>query len=444
MNKFAWGVATSAYQTEGAITADGKSLSIWDNFSHKKNKIKNNENGDVAVDYYNRYSEDIELIRNMNMNAFRFSLSWPRILPEGTGKVNTKGVDFYKRVIDTCLQKGIEPWITLYHWDLPQVLEDKGGWTNRDVVNWFSDFVDINTRIFGDTVKNWVVLNEPMTFTGLGYFTGDHAPGKRGMQNFLSSAHHAALCQAEGGRRVRDNVQNAEIGSAFSFSHIIPKNDSEIQVKALNRLDALLNRLYIEPALGLGYPVDTLPFLRRIEKYMQPGDEEKLKFDFDFHGVQYYFRLVSKFSLIPPALFAKNEVPDRKNTLVNSMGFEIFPEGLYEVIKRVWQYKGIKKIVVTECGECFEDRFENGKIHDNTRITYLKDTITYVHKAINDGINIGGYFIWSLTDSFEWSEGYSPRFGLVYIDYPTLNRYIKDSGLWLQEFLISPNESNPK
>jgi len=433
--KFAWGVASAAYQIEGSPSSDGKGLSIWDIFSHKKGKIKNAANGDIAVDFYHRYPEDIDLIKQMNMNAFRFSLSWSRIMPNGTGKLNQKGLDYYQQVIDKSLEKGIEPWITLYHWDLPQLLEDKGGWTNRDIIGWFSEYVDICTRTFGDKVKKWIVLNEPMTFTGLGYYSGYHAPGKKGLRNFLPAVHHAALCQSEGGRIARGNVQNGDIGTAFSFSHVKPINKSEINIKASQRVDAIINRMFIEPSLGLGYPFDTVPSLRRMEKYFRPGDEAKLKFDFDFHGVQYYFRVVSKFSLIPPILFARDIPPEKRDAIVNSIGLEVFPKGLYKVLKKVWQYEGVKKIVITECGVCFDDKIEFGSIHDKARLDYLKETIAYTTKAIENGIDINGYFVWSLTDTFEWSEGYGPRFGLVYIDYNNLNRNIKDSGLWFKDFL---------
>lgn len=304
-----------------------------------------------------------------------------------------------------------------------------------DIIDWFSEYTDVCTRAYGKKVKNWIVLNEPMTFTGLGYYTGYHAPGRKGLRNFLPAAHHAALCHAEGGRIVRANVKNANTGTAFSCSHVKPLNKSEIHIKAAQRIDAIVNRLFIEPALGLGYPCDAIPSLRRIEKYFKPGDEERLKFDFDFYGVQYYFRLVSRFSLIPPLIFAREVPPEKRNAVMNAMGFEVYPKGLYKVLKKVWSYEGVKKIIVTECGVCYEDKLESGRIHDQERLEYLKETIAYTLKAIEKEINIKGYFVWSLTDNFEWSEGYSPRFGLVYVDYPSLDRYIKDSGLWLKEFL---------
>jgi beta-glucosidase len=439
---FRWGVAASAFQSEGAFLEDGKGPSIWDTFTAVKRKVLDGSNARESADFYHRYREDIRLAKHMNFNSFRLSLSWPRIFPEGAGHVNQKGLDFYHNVIDECLDKNMEPWITLYHWDLPHTLEDRGGWTNREIVGWFTDYVDTCTRVFGDKVKNWIVMNEPMSFTGLGYFLGYHAPGRKGLRNFLPAAHHAALCQAEGGRIVRANVQDAYIGTALSCAHIKPINSKEINVKAASRMDALFNRFYIEPLLGMGYPTDTLGILNRIEKYFKPGDNENLKFDFDFIGLQYYYRLVSKFSLIPPAIFA-NEVPaSERNVRTNSMGFEIYPKGLYKVLKKFNEYEGIRDIIITETGVCHDDRIEEGRISDQHRIEYFRELLAYTLKAQQKGIPVKGFFVWSLTDNFEWREGYKPRFGLVYIDYTNLRRTIKDSGLWFRDFLHSNTSCN--
>jgi len=441
---FRWGAAGSAFQSEGAFQEDGKGLSIWDTFSAKKGKVRDGSNARESAGFYHHYREDIGLAKDMNFDSFRLSLSWPRIIPGGTGHTNQKGIDFYHKVIDECLGLNIEPWITLYHWDLPQSLEDRGGWTNRDIVGWFTDYVDTCTRIYGDKVKNWIVMNEPMSFTGLGYFLGYHAPGRKGLRNFLPAAHYAALCQAEGGRIVRANVPDAYIGTALSCAHIRPVNKKEINVRAASRMDALFNRFFIEPLLGMGYPSDTLGVLKRIEKYFHPGDTEKLRFDFDFIGLQYYYRLVSKFSLIPPLIFA-NEVPaSRRNVTTNAMGFEVFPKGLYKVLKKFWEYKGIKDIIITETGICLDDRMEDGQVNDQTRIEYFKELLRYTQKAIQKGIPVKGFFIWSLTDNFEWSEGYTPRFGLVYINYTNLKRTMKDSGIWFRDYLHSIPSHNPR
>ena len=283
---FIWGVGTSAYQIEGAWNTDGKGESVWDRSTLKLGRIKDQSNGNEAIDFYNRSESDLKLLKGLNFENFRFSFSWSRILPDGTGKINEKGIDFYNRVIDTCLELGIEPWAMLYHWDLPQKLEDRGGWTNRDMVGWFSEYSDLCSRRFGDRIRHWMVLNEPSGFTLLGYLAGIHAPNHSSINKFLASVHHASLCHAEGGRIIRSNVKDNHIGTAYSCSFVEPSKSSESHQRAAGRIDALLNRLFIEPSMGMGYPHKELPFLRKIEKYIQPGDEEKLKFDFDFIGIQ--------------------------------------------------------------------------------------------------------------------------------------------------------------
>jgi beta-glucosidase len=433
--KFTWGTATAAYQIEAAHDDDGKSPSIWDTFTNKPRRTRDIGNANNAVNFYHRYNQDLNINKNLNFNAFRFSLSWSRILPDGTGKVNQKGLDFYHRVIDTCLNKGMEPWMTIYHWDLPQILEDKGGWTNRNIVDWFAEYSSVVTKAFGDKVKNWCVLNEPMSFVGLGYFMGYHAPGKRGVKNFLPAAHHATLCQAEGGRIIRNNVRNANIGSTFSTSYVEPLKEKESHFKASLRMDAVLNRLFLEPALGMGYPYDTIPALDQIEKHFLSGDEEKMAFDFDFIGVQYYFRTIARFSLFPPILFARDVPARRRDVPMNTMQLEVYPHGLYEILRKFSAYDQIKKLVVTESGVCFHDTFQDGQVHDVKRINYFQETLKSLKKAKDEGVPVDGFFAWTLMDNFEWSEGFEPRFGLVYVDHETNERYVKDSGFWFKEFL---------
>jgi beta-glucosidase len=437
-NDFKWGVATAAYQIEGAWNADGKGASIWDSFTHRPGKIKNKENGDIACDFYHRYAQDIDLVRQMNMGVFRFSTAWSRILPEGVGTINQQGIDFYNRVIDTCLQAGIEPWVTLYHWDLPQALEDKGGWANREVINWFSEYVEVVTKNFGDRVKNWMVFNEPAAFTGLGYLTGTHAPGKKSLGKYPKTVHHVVLCQAEGGRIIRNMVPHAQVGTTYSMSAIHPKQNTPQHQGAARRLDALLNRLFIEPALGLGYPTQDFSFIKSIEKQMQDGDDKKMVFDFDFHGVQNYFRIVATHAAFPPVLWA-NQVKPKKLVAneadLTDMQWEVYPEGIYEVIQKLAAYSGVKKIIVTENGAAFPDVVENNQVHDTRRVQFFKDYLAQVLRAKNEGAPVGGYFVWSLLDNFEWAEGYHPRFGLVHVNYETQERTIKDSGLWFKEFL---------
>lgn len=435
---FKWGAATAAYQIEGAWNTDGKGLSIWDTFTHKKGKIKNSENGDVACDFYHHFKEDIGLVKQMNMNVFRFSIAWSRILPKGTGEINQKGIDFYNNVINTCIELGVEPWITLYHWDIPQALEDKGGWANREVINWFKEYVTVCAQNFGDRVKNWMIFNEPAAFTGLGYMTGTHAPGKKSLGKYPKVIHHVVLCQAEGGRIIRELVNNANVGTTFSMSAIHPKDSSKKHVDAAKRMDALLNRLFIEPALGLGYPSKDFTYIKEVEKHMEPGDEQKMIFDFDFHGVQNYFRIVATQAAFPPVLWANQVKPSKlvkDESELTDMKWEVYPEGIYQVIKQLANYKGVKKIVVTENGAAFPDIVEGDAVHDVRRIQFFKDYLAQVLRAKNEGAPVQGYFVWSLLDNFEWAEGYHPRFGLVHVDYETQKRTVKDSGLWFKDFL---------
>lgn len=432
---FLWGVATAAYQIEGAWNTDGKGPSVWDTFSHKKKNIKTGENGDVACDFYNSYAQDIDFIKQMNMQVFRFSTAWSRIIPNGTGAVNQKGLDFYNRVIDTCLEKGIQPWLTTYHWDIPQVLEDKGGWTNRDVISWFSEYVEVISLAFGDRVKNWMVLNEPLAFTALGYLLGIHAPGKMGMGKFVPAAHHTTLSMTEGGRIIRRNVKDAQVGSTFSCSALDAYKDKPIHNRAMERADALINRLYIEPVVGLGYPVDALPAIKKVEKYMKAGDEEKMKFDFDFIGVQNYSREILRGNILIPYMKGLNVPAKKRDVEITEMGWEVYPEGMYRVLKKFASYPNVKKIYVTENGCAFPDVVDNGRVHDAKRVQFFKDYLAQVLRAKNEGAPIKGYFVWSLMDNFEWAEGYRTRFGLVHVDFKTQQRIMKDSALWFKEFL---------
>ena len=434
---FLWGTATAAFQIEGAWNEDGKGPSIWDTFSHKKGNVLNNDNGDVACDFYRNYDSDIGLVQEMNMDVFRFSTSWSRVLPNGIGQVNQKGLDFYHRVIDSCLEKGLQPWLTLYHWDLPQALEDKGGWQNRDITGWFEEYTNLMTKTYGDKVKNWMVLNEPMAFTAVGHLLGMHAPGKKWPKNFIPTVHHATLCQADGGRIVRANVPDANVGSTFSCSSAEPLNQRGIHEEVVKRFDVLLNRLYIEPPQGLGYPIEDLPMLRKLEDYIQDGDMKRVEFGFDFYGLQNYTRVVARGNRIIPFLQGAPFNPKKMKPKpeITEMGWEVHPEGIYKMLKYFDKYEGIKKIIVTENGCAFHDEVEGGRVHDHQRKKFYQDYIRNVLRAKKEGVNVQGYFAWSLLDNFEWAEGYKARFGLVHVDFESQKRTLKDSGLWFKEFL---------
>lgn len=432
---FKWGVSTAAYQIEGAHNIDGKGKSIWDVFANTRGKILNNHNANTTCNFYNQYARDITLMYELNIPNFRFSLSWSRIIPNGTGAINKQGIDFYNRVIDLCLELGIEPWITLYHWDLPFNLEKKGGWINREIIHWFSAYVEVCIKAFGDRVKHWMVLNEPMVFTGAGYFLGIHAPGKKGLTNFLSAAHHAALCQAEGGRIIRSLSKDCKIGTTFSCSHVEPLYNTANDAAAVIKVDALLNRMFIEPLLGLGYPAKDLKLLERIELYIKQGDEKKLAFDMDFIGIQNYTREIVTYAYFMPLINAKIIKADKRNVERTLMNWEVYPESLYHVLKKFNNYKNIKEIIVTENGAAFNDQVFNENVHDEKRVMYLQDHIAQLLRAKKEGVNVTGYFIWTLMDNFEWAEGYHPRFGLVHVNFSTNQRIIKSSGYWYQQFL---------
>jgi beta-glucosidase len=434
-SEFSWGVSTAAYQIEGAHDADGKGPSIWDRFVQIPKKVHSRHSGNITCNYYNHFEDDIRLLGELCIPNYRFSISWSRVLPMGAGQVNQKGIDFYSRIIDQCIAQNITPWITLYHWDLPEALQVKGGWTNRDIIEWFSFFVSLCVKNFGDRVKHWMVLNEPIVFTGAGYFLGVHAPGKRGLSNFMSSAHHAAICQAEGGRIIKELLPQAKVGTTFSYSHIEPYRLNNKDISAAKRTDALLNRMFIEPLLGLGYPIKDLKVLNRIEKYMKAGDESRLAFDMDFIGLQNYTREIVTHSHFVPFIGARILKAEKRNVKRTEMGWEVYPQAIYHALMRIGEYKKIKEIIVTENGAAFHDIMQEGKVNDSERILFLKEHIAQVLRARQQGVAVNGYFVWTFLDNFEWAEGFRPRFGLIHIDYATQKRTVKASGYWYRSFL---------
>ena len=435
---FHWGAASAAYQIEGAWQCQGKGPSIWDDFTRRKKAIRNGEHARVACDFYNRYETDLDLARGLGLTDYRFSAAWARVLPEGTGAVNRRGLDFYDRLVDACLERDLRPWVTVYHWDLPSALQARGGWTNRSVVGWLSDYAQILARRLGDRVQNWMVLNEPMVFVGAGHLLGVHAPGRRHLGAFLAAAHHATLAQAEGGRALRALLPDgAQVGTTFSCSYLTPhRPGNAYDEAATRRADALLNRFFVEPTLGLGYPVAELPALRwLLERYQKPSDEQRLKFDFDFWGIQNYTREVVKFSPWLPLQWATLVPAKQRGVPYTDMGWEVYPESVYQMLKQYAAYPNAPKLIVTESGSAFPDVQTGGFVHDVQRRAYLQAALGQVLRARREGVDVNGYFAWTLTDNFEWAEGYGPRFGLIHVDYESQQRTVKDSGLWYRDFL---------
>ncbi|MEI6948023.1 family 1 glycosylhydrolase [Paraflavisolibacter sp. H34] len=437
---FFWGIASSACQTEGGYIEEGKGLSIWDVFSSLPGTTAGGHHPQVSCDFHNHYLHDILLLHYLNCRHFRFSLSWPRIFPNGTGGRNVAGLDFYDRIIDFCLEMEIEPWITLYHWDLPHALEREGGWTNRNILDWFARYVETCARRFGDRVKHWTVLNEPVVFTGAGYFLGTHAPGRKGLTNFLAAAHHAALCQSLGGQVLKSVNRNLKVGTALSSVQFEPADDSKTAGEAALKADALFHRLFLEPLLGLGYPFGELDFLHHLEPFLRPEDEKALRFDMDFFCLQHYSREVVKYSRVMPYLHARIvKAADRKVPLT-ARHREIRPQSIYHQLKRFAAYPQVKSLLVAQNGATFDDSLHNGQVQDEGRIRYLNAHLEQVLRAKKEGVPVHGFFHQGLTDSFEWTAGYHHRNGLVYVDYPTQKRTIKASGHFVRAFLGEARE----
>lgn len=431
-------MATAAAQTEGAVTLDGRGLSVWDVFARRQGKIKAGATPKLACDFYHRYKDDLLIVKALGFKVFRFSISWSRILPEGKGKVNKEGIAFYHRIIDECLKLNLIPFVTLYHWDLPQALEKEGGWTSILFQQWFKHYVSICAKEYGDKVKHWIVLNEPMGFTSLGYMLGKHAPGKTGLDNFLPAINNAVLGQADGGRLLRLLVKDAYIGTTFSCSEVVPLSQSKKDLDAANRMDILLNRLFVEPALGLGFPDDDFFLMEKIQFQSKAWrNKDRFQFDFDFIGLQNYFPVMVKHNSLIPYINASEVTPKTRKVNRTAMGWEINADAFYNILKRFSAYENINDIIVTENGACFKDVLHDGVVNDIERIKYFQQYIAAMHKAIQDGMPIKGYLAWTLTDNFEWAEGYHARFGLVHIDFETQLRTVKNSGYWWRDFLNS-------
>ena len=431
---FLWGVATAAYQIEGSPDADGKGPSIWDTFTHRPGKIADGSTGDIATDSYRRFPEDVALVHSLGFGAYRFSLSWPRIQPDGR-TINRAGLDHYERVIDSCLGAGIEPWVTLDHWDLPQALEDEGGWTNRAIIDAYAEYVAVVGDTLGDRVTNWMLFNEPLSFTMLGYMLGEHAPGRRGLNNFFPAIHHVHLATAAGASALRATATDPVVGTTHYLTAAKGSGPGpNLALRAERAANAMLNRAFLEPGLGLGYPVDDAPILRMMRRYIQDGDLERCEVDLDFIGVQYYTRLRAPFRPIP-GLWTIPGFGDDADVEKTSMGWEIRPEGLGMVLDMVNAYERFPRIVVTEGGASFPDRLMAERVRDSRRIAYYESHLAQVRAAIDRGVPVDGYFCWSLLDNFEWAAGYEPRFGLVYVDYETQRRVVKDSGYWFADQL---------
>jgi beta-glucosidase len=429
---FHWGTATAAYQIEGAVREDGRGESIWDRFSHTPGRIADGDTGDVACDSYHRFSEDLALLRELRCTSYRFSIAWPRVQPNGRGAANAKGLDYYGRMVDALLDAGIRPLPTLYHWDLPQALEQAGGWAVRDTAGRFADYTELAVRALGDRVGSWVLLNEPSVFTSLGYWLGIHAPGRTDVDAFLRATHTANLAQAQGAAAARSVRADLRIGSAFAFSPCEPARDHEADHAAAQRFHAFQNAWFLEPALRGAYPdayPDGVPFERM---GVRDGDLERLRTRFDFIGVNLYMRTrVRHLADDPLGLHARPigmGGPDGPRT---DFGWEVWPQSLYDLCMRLTRDYDRPVLEVTENGCSYGDApGADGRIRDARRIDYYRGYLEALARAIEHGADVRGYHAWTLLDNFEWAAGFGQRFGLAWVDFPSGARTLKESGHW--------------
>lgn len=446
---FIWGVAASAFQIEGAWNEDGKGRSIWDSFTHQRGKIARGENADTSIDHYHRMEADLDLIASLDIPAYRFSTAWSRILPQGKGQVNPAGLDFYDRLVDGCLARGIQPMPCLFHYDLPQALQDdRGGWKNRESAYRFADYASVVAKRLGDRVQVFFTHNEPFITAILGYLLGIHAPGERNPIGALRAAHHILLSHGLAAQAIRAAApQPVKVGITLNFSPVYPATLSRGDQNMADFVHMLTNRSMLEPLLlGTSPLMDTWvnPILTRI---IQPGDMEIIR-TLDILGVNYYSRTVMRTGWGAFPTFIKAVQP--KDSTYSEM-WEIYPPGIYDLLTRLWKdyYQGknmaeLPEMWITENGVPVPDSLSaDGQVHDPRRVQYLSDHLVQVRRAMDEGVQVKGYFVWSFADNFEWQLGYSPRYGLIYVDYTTLTRTVKDSGRWFAQVISASGFDAP-
>jgi beta-glucosidase len=418
---FVFGAATSSYQIEGAAGLDGRGESVWDRFSHTPGRTRNGDTGDVACDHYHRYREDVAIMGDLGLDAYRFSVAWPRVIPAGTGEVNEAGLDFYDRLVDELLGRGIAPHLTLYHWDLPQPLEDAGGWPVRATAEAFADYAAVVAGRLGDRVRHFTTLNEPWVVSDHGYRNGSHAPGRTEPEAALAAAHHLLVAHGLGGQAVRAAAPTASVGLVVNLEPQHPATAHPLDLEAASIAHDQVNRWFLDPVAGRGYPEGGSRDWAWRHTEILDGDLELIAGAIDFLGVNYYSRTVVRSPLLPPLAETPPE-PDR-----TGMGWEIYPQGLREVLAFAASRTGDTPIFITENGAAFPAD-ERDPTRDPERVAFLNAHLAAALDAIDDGVPLRGYFAWSLLDNFEWAHGYAPRFGIVHVDFATLERRVRDSG----------------
>jgi beta-glucosidase len=432
---FVFGAATSAYQIEGAASTDGRGESIWDRFARSPGKVIDGSDGSAACDHYHRWREDVELMRWLGLHAYRFSIAWPRILPEGRGTPNMRGLDFYERLVDALREANITPYVTLYHWDLPQALEDAGGWPQRDTALAFMEYAHVVSRRLGDRVDHWITHNEPWCTAMHGHVHGEHAPGHRDWLLGLNAAHHTLLSHGLAVPVIRANSPGARVGITLNLTHCEPASSNELDVDACRAMDGTYNRWFLDPVFGRGYPDDVVAdHVRRGTlagpelPFVEPGDLATIAVPCDFLGVNYYTRdtVSADHSGQPRSVPPPGACTD--------IGWEVYAPGLYGLLMRLHKQYAPERIYVTENGAAYHTAPDaDGRIRDLARQRYLHEHLSAALEARARGVPLGGYFVWSLLDNYEWAQGYTQRFGIVWVDFETQQRILKDSAHWYRE-----------
>ncbi len=438
---FVWGAATAAYQIEGAWRADGKGESIWDRFCHTPGKIADGSTGDVACDHYHRWRDDIALMQQLGLQAYRFSIAWPRIFPDGTGKVNEAGLNFYSDLVDGLLAAGITPFVTLYHWDLPQPLQERGGWGHRATANAFNAYTAAVVQRLGDRVRHWITINEPWVVSFLGYERGIHAPGVQDRARALAAAHHLLLAHGQAVPVIRSLCADAQVGITLNLSPVMPASPSHADYTAYRQFDGALNRWFLDPLYRQQYPADLIEDAVRAGylsaanlPFIFLGDMQQISVPTDFLGINYYTRHIARSTQVPEAqnLPATITAADEQT----DMGWEVYPAGMREILLQVHLGYRVPRIYITENGASYGDAPNaDGTVQDDRRMAYLYQHLQAAHTALAQGVPLAGYFVWSLLDNFEWDRGYSQRFGLVYVDYKSQQRIPKASAHWYQQVI---------
>jgi beta-glucosidase len=433
---FRFGVATSSYQVEGAITEDGRGASIWDKFSHTPGKVFAGDNGDIACDYYHRYEDDIRLMKSLGVNSYRFSIAWPRIFPQ-SGQLNQKGIEFYRNILVMLRELNIEPVVTLYHWDLPQYLQDKGGWVNRQTVDAFVEYAKVVFQAFDGLVEKWITHNEPWCASFLSYGFGEHAPGHTDWREAVTAAHHLLLSHGRAVETFRSLQIKGEIGITLNLNHVDAEPETAQNAAARRRADGFQNRWFLDPVFKAAYPADMAELFEKTIgslDFIHAGDLAAISIPIDFLGVNYYNRAIV--------------IDDQKDAFLGvrfldgngrktAMGWEIHPESMGKLLERIARDYTTIPLYITENGAAFDDVLADGKVHDEERIGFLSSHFEQASRFIQNGGNLKGFYVWSYMDNFEWSHGYSKRFGIIYVDFKTQTRYLKDSAIWYKDFIRS-------